>query len=115
MSQVHVITGPERRRSWSEEQKRVLVAEAFAPGAVVADVARRADVSSTLLYRWRRQFSTAPIGFAEVMLTGPVQASPGAEAASIIEIDFADSVRVRIPATVPAELASAIIKALARR
>ncbi len=115
MSQVHVITGPERRRSWSEEQKRVLVAEAFAPGAVVADVARRADVSSTLLYRWRRQFSTASLGFAEVMLTGPVPESRGAVAAATIEIDFADSVRVRIPANVPADLASAIVKVLARR
>jgi transposase-like protein len=43
-----VITGPERRRSWTEEQKRALVMEAFAPGAVVVDVARRADVSATL-------------------------------------------------------------------
>src|SRR5512134_1580731 len=51
MAQVHVLTGPERRRRWSEEQKRALVAAAFAPGAVVSDVARQADVCSSLIYR----------------------------------------------------------------
>lgn len=38
MAQVHVITGVERRRRWSPDQKRTLVAAAFAPGAVVAEV-----------------------------------------------------------------------------
>jgi Transposase len=39
-----LISGPERRRRWSEKQKRALVAAAFAPGAIVSEVARRADV-----------------------------------------------------------------------
>lgn len=43
MAQVHVLTGPERRRRFSLEQKRAMVAAAFAPGVVVADVARRGD------------------------------------------------------------------------
>ena len=37
MAQVHVTTGVERRRRWSPEQKRAVVA-AFAPGAVVLQV-----------------------------------------------------------------------------
>jgi len=41
MARFEVISGPERRRRWSEDQKRALVAAAFAPGAVVAEVARR--------------------------------------------------------------------------
>jgi hypothetical protein len=32
MAQVHVLTGPERRRRFSLEQKRAIVAAAFAPG-----------------------------------------------------------------------------------
>lgn len=51
MAQVHVLTSPERRRRFSLEQKRAMVAAAFAPGAVVADVARRADVCSSCQYR----------------------------------------------------------------
>jgi hypothetical protein len=44
MSGVEVLSGPERRRRWSAEQKRSVVAEAFAPGASVCEVARRRDV-----------------------------------------------------------------------
>ncbi|AIB12752.1 hypothetical protein ABAZ39_12285 [Azospirillum argentinense] len=54
MGGVEVLPGRERRREWSEGEKRALVA-AFAPGAVVTQVARRADVSASLLYRWRRE------------------------------------------------------------
>ncbi len=32
MSRVEVLSGPERRRRWSAEEKRSIVAEAFAPG-----------------------------------------------------------------------------------
>ena len=34
MARYQLISGPERRRRWSEEQKRALVAAAFAPGAI---------------------------------------------------------------------------------
>jgi transposase len=44
MTRVEVITGLERRRRWSEEQKRAIVAETLEPGAVVAEVARQADI-----------------------------------------------------------------------
>ena len=44
MAQVHVLTGPERRRRFSVEEKRAIVAAAFAPGAVVSNVARRAGI-----------------------------------------------------------------------
>ena len=43
MSQITVISGPERRRGWNDAQKRTLVAAASAPGVNVADIARRAD------------------------------------------------------------------------
>jgi len=55
MGQV-VIAGPERRRRWAEEERLSILAEAFAPGACVADVARRGDVSTSLIYTWRRRF-----------------------------------------------------------
>ena len=115
MSQVQVITGPERRRSWTEDQKRALVSEAFAPGAVVTDVARRADLSATLLYRWRRQFGAAD-GFAQVMIAGPAAEARGTVSpVPAIEIDFANGIRVRLPASIPPELAAVIVKALSGR
>ena len=55
MGQITVMTGPERRRRWSEEERLDILAEAFAPGACVADVSRRRDVSTSLIYTWRRK------------------------------------------------------------
>lgn len=46
IARVEVITGPERRRRWSAEQKRAIVAESLAPGAVVTEIARRAEIGS---------------------------------------------------------------------
>jgi transposase len=44
MSQITVISGPERRRVWTDQQKRELAAAVSAPGANVAEIARRADL-----------------------------------------------------------------------
>jgi transposase len=68
MASVDVLAGPERRRRWSIEQKRAIVVAAFKPGAVVRDVARQADVTSSLIYRWRRDLRAAANGFAQVLL-----------------------------------------------
>ena len=50
-----VLMGPERRRRWSEDQKLELLAQAFGPGGNVTANARRADILTSLLYRWRRE------------------------------------------------------------
>jgi transposase len=114
MSRVEIMSGPERRRRWSEDQKRAIVAEAFAAGASVSEVARRADVVPGQIYRWRHELGTAAKGFAAVM----VAPSPGERSGldtPTIEIDFGGDIRVRIPAATPGELASAVIKALVAR
>jgi transposase len=68
MTQIEVLSSPERRRRWSAEQKRTIVAEAFASGASVCEVARRADVVPSLIYRWRRELRSTAAGFAQVMV-----------------------------------------------
>jgi transposase len=120
MARVEVITGPERRRRWSEEQKRAIVAASLAPGAVISEVARRADVGAGQIYRWRKELRAVANGFAPVLIAAPEAAGTTAEeprsaAEPAIEVAFAGKVRVRIPGSVPAELAAAVIKALARR
>jgi transposase len=115
MASVEVLAGPERRRRWSIEQKRAIVTAAFKPGAVVRDVARRTDVRSSLIYRWRRDLRAAASGFAQVLLAptdGSVAAPPPMPA---IEIELAGNTRVRIPASVSPALAAAVVEALARR
>lgn len=41
-----------RRRRWSDEDKGRIVAEAVAPGAVIADVARQHDITPQHLWNW---------------------------------------------------------------
>lgn len=113
MAQIHVITGPERHRRWAEDEKRAIVAAAFAPGAVVTQVARRADVCASQIYRWRRDLAAARNGFAEVVVL-PDRTAAVEPPATAIEVELADRVRIRIPPTTPPELAAAVVKALTR-
>ena len=59
MDRVEVITSVERRRRWSMAEKARLVGAMDEPGAVVSEIARRAEVNASLLYRWRRELGGA--------------------------------------------------------
>lgn len=130
MARVEVITGPERRRRWSDEQKRAIVAESFRPGAIVSEVARRAEISAGQIYRWRQELLPTgqarglkvhvAAGFAPVLISPPESAVTNAEdgatscAEPAIEVEVGKA-RVRIPGSIPAALAAAVVKALSRR
>jgi transposase len=114
MGRVEVISGPERRRRWSQEQKRAIVAEAFAPSASVSAVARRMDVVRGQIYRWRRELCSAAVGFAEVVV--PPSSYERSEAKGpAVEIEVGSDIRIRIPTTTCKELACAVIKAVVLR
>ena len=114
MAQVQVITGIERRRRWSESQKRSIVAAAFAPGAIVKAVAQQADINTGLIYRWRRELSEVACGFSEVVMTGHSSLASQSEAPAI-EVVIGGNVHLRILATSPPDLAAVVVKALAGR
>jgi transposase len=116
---MQIITGRERRRSWSEEQKRAIVSAAFAPGANVAEIARRAEVCAGQIYRWRQELRSTGGGFSEVVIAAlddrsRDRAALGPAPAIEIEIEFADRARLRIAALTPPELATAVVRALRR-
>jgi transposase len=52
---VEILNGAERRRRWSEEEKRRITEESFAAGVKVIDVARKHGVSRELLFGWRKE------------------------------------------------------------
>ena len=112
MSQITVLTGPERRRRWRPDDKMRILAEAFSPGACVTDVARRHDVSTGLIYSWRAKLrgELPQAGFAEAVLAdAPRQAL---ESMAAIIVDLPGSGRVSIAASAPSALATAVLKAL---
>jgi len=52
---MEIITGVERRRRWSAGEKLRIVAETEQPGAGIAEIARRYEISRGLLWNWRSQ------------------------------------------------------------
>lgn len=51
---VEIQVGVGRRRRWSDDAKGRIVAESYAPGAVVSEVARRHGISPQHLFAWRK-------------------------------------------------------------
>lgn len=115
---VEIILGKERRR-WSAEDKRRIVAETFAPGAVVLEIARRHQISSGQIHTWRKQLRE------ELGFSAPVPAEPTSRflplaltseaSAPTLEIELASGARMRFSGVMEADLVAAILKALTRR
>jgi transposase len=63
---VEVIARGERRRRWSIEEKREIVAESLQPGIAPSEIIRRHGISSGQLYTWRpqlpRRLGGEPVG-----------------------------------------------------
>ena len=119
MGRITVFGGPERRRRWSTEEQRRILEEAFAPGACVAQVARRHDVSTALVYTWRRKLSAALVasqeehGFIEaVVLEAKSSVPPPVQPAIMVELSH--GARVSIYNSASPTVAAAVIKAVTR-
>ena len=81
---VEVITGVERRRDWTDEQKLSIIAESCQDGVVISDVARRHGLRPQQLFNWRNEFRKRKTGlvcggtpaFAPVMIADDRPAAP---------------------------------------
>ncbi|MCB8878582.1 transposase [Acidisoma silvae] len=56
-ARVEIITGRERRRRYTANEKLALVDATMQPGMTVSAVARRNGVSASLLFKWRQLMS----------------------------------------------------------
>ena len=110
-----LLTGPERRRRWPEGERRRLLALAFAPDAVVTQVARDNEVSTSLIYKWRQQAlaehgsTFVPAVLADQGLHFPAESMTGA---ATIVIDLPGGGRVSIGSGASAALVTATLRAL---
>ena len=123
------------RRSWSQQQKRAIVAEVDVGGATLSEVARRHGIHSSLLFRWRRNFgsplappidalaavptsvptSSLPPNFVPLMLAAPKTPTPEPSVAGkpgAIEIVIAGGRTVRVGTDVDTAALMRIIAAL---
>ena len=113
---VEVLTGPGRRRVWDEATKARVVAESYAPGAVVSAVARRWQIAPQQLFTWRREARAASLAarrgeaaFVPIVAEPPAAAVAAAEAG--IEVVLGGAV-VRISPGVDPGLLSAVLRAV---
>ena len=108
--------GATRRRQYPEALKRQMVAETQAPGASVPVVARRHDVNSNQLFRWRRQLLPKAVVESGAMV--PVEIAPDdgrprrTDREGVIEIAFGCGARVRLRGEVSAETLRQVIELL---
>ena len=116
-----VLTGVERRRRWSTEEKLRIVGEADAAGASVSEVARRHDISRQHVYQWRRELRacglrrSAPAVFLPVELAGDAPASdgaaePAATSGQRIEIGLRNGRTLRVAADLPEAVLARLIR-----
>jgi len=103
---VDIQVGAGRRRRWSDEVRGRIVAESYASGAVVSEVARRHGISPHHLFVWRKAARAGVLSLPvdEAPLFIPVVtelrgAGPGAEAAA------------RSSTTIAIEIAGAVVRA----
>src|SRR5689334_9183547 len=107
---------PTKRREYSEALKRQMVAETQAPGASVSIVARRHDVNSNQLFRWRRQLlpkAAVESGAMVPVAVAPDDGRPRRTAGEgVIEIAFGCGARVRLRGEVSCETLRQVIELL---
>jgi transposase len=110
---IEVITGADRRRRWSLEQKRAIVAESHRTDTTPAAVARRHGLNTGQLYTWRRQFKALPFpNFARVELA---EAEASVAPLGLIEITLPDGARVRVDTKVDERTLRRVLKVLRER
>ncbi|MGO9430859.1 IS66-like element accessory protein TnpA [Rhodoblastus sp.] len=119
MTRIEVITSVERRRRWSRAEKERWVAALEAPGAVAVEVARRAGVDPSLLYRWRRQAmaSREVVSFVPVAIAADAAehaAEPAEPPPAAMTIEFSGGARLKVEGAPDAGTLTRVIGALSR-
>ena len=140
MAEVDILVPSDRRRIWSAQEKAALLAEIDAEGGKVRLVARRHQVSESLLYNWRsaRKAAAVAIGAPENVeflpvgvIDGPRPSSPpmlpppcpdpvqqqplSAEGKSgSIEITLPTGTRINVDASVNEKALSRVLRAMKR-
>ena len=117
---VEVLTGPGRRRKWPDDDKAGIVEETLQPGTVVADVARRWQVSSQQVFTWRRKMRRAALAspaFVPIVSEAPAPMPPAEPAATpagstrAIGIKMVGAV-LRISSGTDADLLTTVLRAI---
>lgn len=112
MGRFEVISGVERYRRRSSEEKALILREASAPGAIISHVARRHEVRPQQIYQWRRQLRAAegpvfvPVSVGASLAGGQ---GPASGFAVTVEIFVRGGRSLKVPADLEREVLSSLI------
>ena len=106
------MTGVERRRHWSTDDKRRIVTGTEAEGISVAELARRHDVTRQQIYQWRKELRSkgllplTPSNFVSVEVAPEPDIHRPAAGGVVarehhIEIGLRNGRSLRVPSDVP--------------
>ena len=117
--QIELRVRRERRRRWTPAEKLAILQEAFAPGAVAKRVAERYEISTGLLFTWRKQImrrSEASFLPVQVITNSDTRPRPDAAAPTVgaIEVDLPNGVRLRFGHGVDLKVLRGLLSALDR-
>jgi len=108
---LEMLTGPGRRRKWSDDDKAKVVAETLERGAVVAEVAHHWQFCPQQVFTWRREMRVgigAPLDFVPVVVettaSKPETTVTPARGTPTIEVKLAGAVLRVAPDTDEAQL-----------
>ena len=122
-----VLSGPERRRRWSTEEKLRVLAQSVAPGSSPSLTCRLRGISSGQLYTWRRQFRIGELtGFIPVAVgaepvaqlpppktvESPLAPSAAPYSDGLIEVELPSGVKLRLTGDVDEATLRRVLSAL---
>ncbi len=120
---IQVVSGTktQRRRSWSDAEKRKIVQESLEDGIVQAQLARRHGISPSQLYDWRYRFKAGLLGgeakFSQVIVLGddPDAAKDPASSAPVqpdLVVEVGRRYRLAIPTGFDMDAAAQLLRGL---
>ena len=119
--QVLSVSDTGRRRRWTDDEKVRIVEESRRDGVTLAEVARRHEISRSMLYDWRYRHKLGLLGCAaSFMRLVPMDGGPRPAVAPplsapqplVMIIDLGERCRVTIPADFDMEAAARLLNGL---
>jgi transposase len=123
-----VLSGPERRRRWSTEEKLRVLAHSVAPGSSPSLTCRLHGISSGQLYTWRKQFRTGELtGFIpvavgsepalqlsspETIVDAPLVIPAASHGDGLIEVELLSGVKLRLTGDIDEAALRRVLSAL---
>ena len=111
----------QRRRRWTEDERRAMVLASMVPGASIAGVARQYGINANLLWNWRRKFAQSgsmlavqspktAVDFVPIEMVAETAAPESL--AGRMELNLSDGVRITVDARVDEQALIRVLCAL---